>query len=68
MTYAHTFLTRWKDGAFFDYTGATVIVSWDQTNTAYTVDPNDRQAFEAWALEVFGGDNTDPDDIAIRWL
>lgn len=66
-SFPHAFGTKWRDGAFFDRSGSTVVVSYDQMNTAYDVDPADKDAFEAWARDVFCNDNTDPDDIGIVW-
>jgi hypothetical protein len=67
MSYAHAFVTKWRNGALFDREGSNVVVSYDQKNAAYNIDPEDREDFESWIYDVFGGDETDPEEIAIFW-
>ena len=68
MYFSHAFVTKWKSGQWFDRTGANVIVTYDNTHTAYDIDPDDRDAFTTWVHEVFGNDNSDPEDIIIHWI
>ena len=67
--FAHTHFVTWKDGQFVDPGLCNVIVSYDGTNDAYYVEnESDREAFEQWAYMVTGGDETEDDEISIRWF
>ena len=67
MTFEHAHITTWKDGQYFNAENANVIVSYDGSNDAYQIDEKDRADFEAWVYTVFGGDETEDDEINIKW-
>lgn len=67
IDFASNHITRWKDGAFFDYSeaaedGRVLIVNYDQTNNAYRVDAGDDDAFIEFVATHWELDN-EPQDI-----
>lgn len=67
IDFASKHITRWKDGAFFDYSeaaedGRVVIVWYDQKNDAYRVDPAEHDAFLEFVAIHWSRDN-EPQDI-----
>ena len=62
----------WKDGALSKISGATYIVSYDQTNTAYHIDKDDYDDFIEWVAIQWHqdyearGDDEEADDYLER--
>jgi hypothetical protein len=68
IDFASKHITRWKDGAFFDYSdalddGRVVIVWYDQTNDAYRVDADQHDDFLEFVAIHWARDN-EPQEIA----
>lgn len=65
--FTHARIAEWRDGQVANWTGANVMVSYDQANAAYKIDPADMDRFVEWVACIWPGDNdTQEDDETTR--
>ena len=65
--FSHAYITKWKDGCFFDLEdaceqGRVVVVNYDQTNTAYFVEEDQHADFLEWVACNWPGDDDIQED------